>query len=247
MNYNEILVKLDKLRAGYKSSGAEREETKILYGELEEVINRFAGVENVEVKTHGNLGLCETYPNKVAAGLLASRTFFQNAGFSQLLAVIGKVRQHANDPNIPQVEYSVTDLVRSLRRFRECCQYEPDKPKCEKDVQNILWIMLRAQYDRLDRESVLPAFGVKSYRPDFGLPDLRVLLEVKYIGDRTNPADIQEEILADVPGYLSESTKYDSLIVFIFDGAHKIPDSRKLEEDLRSLDKIVDVIVTHGF
>ena len=58
----------------------------------------------------------------------------------------------------------------------------------ERGVQDIIWIMLRAQSDRVDRESTPPRFGTKNYRPDFGIPDLSTLIEVKFIGERTRIA-----------------------------------------------------------
>ena len=251
MNYKDIMAKLDKLREGYKaiidnaSNAEQKEETKILYGEVEEVIHRFIGTENVVVQSHGTHS--ETFPNKIAAGLLATRSFYLHSGYQQLLMVIGKVRQQAEDPTIPQIEYSVSDLIRSIRRFRECCQYESEKPSNEREVQDILWIMLRSQYDRVDREDVLPIFGVKSYKPDFGIPDLRVLIEVKHIGPKSRTANIQEEMLADVPGYLNDTTKYDGMIVFVFDAAHKLTDPSRFIEDMRSVAGIIEVIVIPGF
>jgi hypothetical protein len=106
--------------------------------------------------------------------------------------------------------------------------------------------MLRAHFDRLDREDTLPKFGVKGYKPDFGVPELKTLVEVKFIGERTVVAQIQEEILADIPGYLSDHARYDAIIVFVYDAAHKLRDSRKFIEDLRSVEGIVDVVVVPG-
>ncbi len=109
-----------------------------------------------------------------------------------------------------------------------------------------MWIMLRSRFDRLEREDTLPRFGVKQYRPDIGIPELALLVEVKFIGNATKPSDIQEEILADVPGYLQGQSKYDSIVVFVYDDAHKFRDDRKFIEDLSSVDGILDVIVIPG-
>lgn len=145
-----------------------------------------------------------------------------------------------------QIEHSVTNLVQILRRFRECCQYIKDLPRDEKAVQDIMWIMLKSQFDRLDREETLLKFGTKSYKPDFGIPDLQILVEAKFVGDKTPVSKIQEEIIADIPGYLNESTKYKSIVALVYDAAHKLRDSRKFVEDLKSIDGIVDVLVIHG-
>ena len=110
-----------------------------------------------------------------------------------------------------------------------------------------MWIMLRSQFDRVEREETLPKFGVKNYRPDFGIPDLQVLIEAKFISEKTQVSKIQEEVLADIPGYLSGSSGYNSLITFVYDSAHKLRDTRSFIEDIRSVDGIIDVIIVPGF
>jgi len=107
--------------------------------------------------------------------------------------------------------------------------------------------MLRAHYDRVEREETLTRFGVKSYRPDFGIPDLRTLVEVKFVGESTKVGTLQEEIMADVPGYLGQATIYDCLVPIVYDAAHKLKDARGFIEALKTIDGIVDVLVVPGF
>jgi hypothetical protein len=114
-------------------------------------------------------------------------------------------------------------------------------------VQDIVWVMLRAQYDRVDKEATLPRFGAKSYKPDFGVPEVRVLVEVKFIGAKTDIAQIQEEILADAIGYVHQNPHYDAMLVLVYDHAQRLRDPRKFIEDLRSVDYIADVLVVPGF
>ena len=106
--------------------------------------------------------------------------------------------------------------------------------------------MLRSQFERVEREEILPTFGTKAYKPDFGIPDLRVLVEVKFIGQKTKVANIQEEILADIPGYLNDSTKYDGVIEVVYDHAQQLRDAKPFIEDLRNVEGIVEVIVVPG-
>ncbi len=214
------------------------------YGEVEDVIHQFDGTQSIKVDSHG--AAPTVHKDWVSAGWLSGRTFHLGAGRTQLVKVISKVKAKLTDPGVPEAPTSLDQLVRALRRFRECCQFIESPPANERQVQDIIWVMLRAQFDRLDREDTLPKFGVKSYRPDFGVPDLRTLLEVKYVGPKTDLAAIQEEILADVPGYLNANTKYAGMVVFVYDASHKLLDSRKLVEDLRSVQGIVDVIVIPG-
>ena len=140
MNYQETLEKLERLLDGYKkafinkSGSVSIEDLCMLYGELEEVIHRFAGTDTISVMT----AMPTKYSNYIAATILSSRSSYKHEGYTQLLKVIGKVRQYAEDPSVPQVEHSVTNLVQILHRFRECCQYLPSPPQNEGSVQTIL-------------------------------------------------------------------------------------------------------------
>ena len=72
------------------------------------------------------------------------------------------------------------------------------------------------------------------------------MVEVKFVGEATRPSDIQEEILADVPGYLQDQSRYDAILVIVYDAAHKLRDDRKFIEDLKSTPGIVEVLVVPG-
>jgi hypothetical protein len=106
--------------------------------------------------------------------------------------------------------------------------------------------MLRSHFDRVDREDTLPRFGAKNYRPDLGIPESRQLIEVKFIGDKTSLPEIQESIIADIPGYLTGNSRFDTVIILVYDYAHKLRDPKKFIEDLRSVDGIADVLVIPG-
>ena len=249
MNYKEALKNLDKFKAladkqrNSTMTKADNEQLYMLYGAIEEVINRFGGVSKVEVPQGRGIVI---YNNFVEAGYLSGRTMHTHQGYTQLLKVIGKIKQLAEDPDIPQHEVSITNLIQTVRRFRECCQYIKNPPQNEKEVQDILWIMLRSQFERVEREETLPKFGTKAYRPDFGIPDLGVLIEVKFIGEKTRAPSIQEEILADIPGYLNEATRYQSVIELIYDYSQQLRDSKPFVDALRNMDGIVEVIVIPG-
>jgi hypothetical protein len=252
VNYSDALTKLEQLHAIAKRlkdrSVASPPELytdfAILYGELGDIIERF--VPKQQIQTLGAFGGKVTYDNLIAAGFLSGTGAHELEGYMQLSSLLGRVRQLAADPIAPRREQSISAVAESLRRFRECCQYIRDVPESEVAVQDIIWIMLRSQFDRVDREDTLPRFGTRNYRPDFGIPELRLLIEAKFIGAKTSPADIQESIIADVPGYLSDAGRYDSIIVFVYDYGQKLRDARKFIEDLRSIEGIVDVLVIPG-
>lgn len=153
---------------------------------------------------------------------------------------------HTSSSAPPGKVEPLPDVGKILRRFRQCCQYVTTPPSSEREVQDVVWIMLRAHFDQLDREDTLPRFGVKNYVPDFGIPQLKLLVEVKFVGPLTKLAHIQEELLADVPGYLQEGGRYDRMLAFVYDSAHKLKDNRKFKDDLLKSPGVSDVIVIPG-
>lgn len=249
MDYQQALQKLERLRQGMEplrgggGSPEQAYEIGILYGEVAELVERLIGVDRIEVQM--DRGGPAVFRNFIEAGYLSGRLGHQQSGYMQLLKVIGKVKQLAEADPLPLLPPSLPTLLQTLNRFRQCCEYV-QPPRNEKEVQDIVWIMLRSQFDRVDRENMLPTFGLKAYRPDFGLPDLGTFVEIKFIGAATSPKDIQEEIQADVPGYLQKSGQYTGIVVLIYDAAQKLRDDRKLVEDLRKVEGILDVIVIPG-
>jgi hypothetical protein len=258
MDYRRELEKLDSFRVllgrydpiKYEST----EEVKRLqqelveaYGSVEEVIEKFVGRNSIKVPIHGEVEPT-VYPNLIEAGCLSGRTIHAYQGRMQLLKVIGKLKSIVADPNYkePKDEATVSSLIRAMARFRECCHYLAAAPQSEREIQDLLWVILRSHFDRLDREDTLPKFGIKSYRPDFGIPELRTLIEVKFVGEKTSLPQIQEELLADIPGYLQAQSRYDSIVYFVYDGAHKLRDARKFIDDLRSITGVTDVLVIPG-
>lgn len=253
MDYKSILNKLEELRDlidRYNETSNDENKIKLRqdiyekYGEVEDVVERLVG--RMEVGVPGHQRSVMIYPNYIEAGYLSGRTNFAQQGRAQLSKLIGKVRQLAENPLEIRDERSIGNVLQILQRFRECCQYLRTSPENERDVQDIVWIMLRSHFDRLDREATLPKFGIKEYVPDFGIPELRTLIEVKYIGDKTKLSAIQEEVLADIPGYLSEQGNYDGIVVFIYDAGQKLRDPRRFIEDLKNIEGIIEVIVIPG-
>lgn len=257
MDYVEALKKLEDLRdlieqymalQSKSSPEAQALSVKICeeYGEVEEIIDRVEGRGEVAVPPLRGSMVPDTYPNFIAAAFLSGFSIHTYQAHRQVIKIIGKVRRIVTNPVLPRDEASVGGLIVTLGRLRECSQYVKTPPSNERDVQDIVWIMLRSRFDRVDRENTLQRFGAKSYRPDFGVPELRTLIEVKFIGPKIKVAAIQEEILADVPGYLSNQTAYDSIVVLVYDQAQTLRDPRKLIDDLRTVEGIIDVLVIPG-
>ncbi|HUF37696.1 MAG TPA: hypothetical protein VMN57_04170, partial [Anaerolineales bacterium] len=223
-------------------------EVYLMYGELEDVFDQFLGTSQISVPSARG-GTTSIHKNYIEAGYLSGRTIHAHQGYTQLQKVIGKVRHLLKQPSNQSGSRSTAtqkDVFEILSRFRECCQYLTIPFDNERSVQDIAWIMLRSHFDDLKREDTIPSFGVKNYRPDFSIPEVGLYVEIKFIGPRTRPADIQEEILADIPGYLAADSSFDAILICVYDSSHKLRNPKAFIEDIRSVDGILDVIVIPG-
>lgn len=117
--------------------------------------------------------------------------------------------------------------------------------KDEKEVQAFLFPILKSHFDDLEDEFHLPKYGDIEYKPDFGVPSLKHLIEVKFLSKRTTSKDVQKEITDDSVGYLRNSNQYKTMTVFIYN-SEVIPVSDRFTKDIESLKGIREVIIVPG-
>jgi len=135
----------------------------------------------------------------------------------------------------------------AMKRWR----YDSDKLKkpirwpivSEREVQDILWLVLRSYFDDLIDEEALPKFGHKFHKPDFAIPSLRLLIEVKYIYQKDDFKKIEQEIMVDTVAYLSNTQNYDRILVFIYDESSSVQEHETTRKDLIKREEIEDVII----
>jgi len=135
----------------------------------------------------------------------------------------------------------------AMRRWR----YDSDKLKkpirwrivSEREVQDILWLILRSYFDDLIDEEALPKFGHKFHKPDFAIPSLRLLIEVKYAYQKDDFKKIEQEIMIDTVAYLYNTQDYDRILVFIYDESSSVQEHETTRKDLIKRDEIEDVII----
>ena len=132
-----------------------------------------------------------------------------------------------------------------LMRFEASMRrWKPEWPVSnEKEVQDILWLTLRSYFDDLVDEETLPKFGHSSYKPDFGIPPLSLLIEVKYVRQQEDFKKIEKEIMQDSIGYLTNNQQYKNIIVFIYDNSGSVQEHNITRRDLIKVKGIEDVII----
>ena len=113
----------------------------------------------------------------------------------------------------------------------------------EREVQDILWLILRSYFEDLVDEDALPKIGHKYHITDFAIPSLRLLIEVKYIYKKTEFKKVEQEIMVDSVAYLSKTQDYDKILVFIYDETSSVQEHGTTKNDLMKIDGIEDVII----
>jgi hypothetical protein len=115
--------------------------------------------------------------------------------------------------------------------------------RSEREIQDIIWMLLRSTFDDLVDEEPLRKIGHSSYRADFGLPRLGLLIEIKYVRSAAEFKKIEKEIYEDSVAYLKDKTTYGKIIVFIYDASSSVQEHATTTEALLGIDGIVDVVI----
>jgi hypothetical protein len=115
----------------------------------------------------------------------------------------------------------------------------------EYHVQNLLWVVFAPIRPDLDDEENLPSIGHKKPRADLGIRSLRTIVEVKFLRDRGQRgfAKIIEEISADAGLYLSRTTEYDDIIVFVWDDCAQTEQHYELKSGIEQINGVSAAIV----
>ena len=113
----------------------------------------------------------------------------------------------------------------------------------EREVQDILYLVLRPVFSDLVDEETLPKFGHASYASDFGIPSLGLLIEVKYARRAEDFKKVEKEVLEDAIPYLTSTDLYHTMLVLIYDHSASVQEHDITKRALLRIDGIEDVII----
>jgi hypothetical protein len=115
----------------------------------------------------------------------------------------------------------------------------------EYHVQNLLWAILAPIFPDLENEENFPSLGHKHPRCDLVIPSLRLIIEVKFMRKGTSGdfSKMIEEIAADASLYLSDTSKYDRIIPFIWDNSVRHEEHGELIQGLNKIPGILGSVV----
>lgn len=98
--------------------------------------------------------------------------------------------------------------------FRNLRKNVMQKPLEEKEVKDVIQIMLNSKGIVFEREKVRISYSSKDFIPDFAFEDLNAVLEVKLCKTDKKEKDIIDEINADIPAYTS---RYNNTTFLVYD------------------------------
>jgi hypothetical protein len=112
----------------------------------------------------------------------------------------------------------------------------------EREIQDILWIILRSYFPDLVDEDALPKFGHSSYKADFGIPSLRLIVEAKFAYLKDDFKKIEKGIQEDCIPYLRD-LRYESLLIFIYDNSASVQEHEVTRAALLEVPGVVDAVI----
>lgn len=132
------------------------------------------------------------------------------------------------------------DAPRTARRGAQVRRWYIDN---EYHVQNLLWTLLAPIFPDLKDEEYVPGIGPLHPRTDICIPSLKLIVEVKFMRANMRPQDLIEEIAADANLYLTSSSLYRNIVVFIWDDVRRSEQHEFIIQGLLQLKGVIDAIV----
>lgn len=197
------------------------------------------------------VGLSDLHARVLTSAAVSDTTTFA----ASRAALIWSAVQSALVHSVQELVLSRNHVAAVLGRFEDALRRwrwdtsNSRNPICwpitsEREVQDIVWLILRSVFDDVVDEDTLPKFGHSTYRTDFGIPSLRLLVEVKYARQASGFKELEKEILEDSVAYLAEAhDRYDRILVFIYDHSASVQEHGVTTNALRGLPSIEDVVI----
>jgi hypothetical protein len=134
------------------------------------------------------------------------------SGIDELLLVLVK--------NLPRAMHPLTHRRKGAVALSFSTEY---------DVQDLLHALLRPWVADIRPEEFTPSYAGSSTRMDFLLPAHRIVLELKFVRDRTHAKKIGDELIID---NYRKHPSCDALWCVVFDSQHLITNAEGLKSDL---------------
>ena len=133
-----------------------------------------------------------------------------------------------------EVKRAIHSLTATIRSFNSREKgLDPWAISCEKDVRDLLYVMLRPNIYDIAKEVAIPSKAGTHKFADLCSNDVPFLLELKWIGNKGDWKKKVEEIYIDIQTYVRHSAS-ETIFFVIVDDVRDIQDPRKLEREISS-------------
>lgn len=141
----ELLQSFREYREGVALSDAEKRKLRDricrLHGSCRSILAETDGEQPIEIV--GANGEKRSFPNPFEAALFSGNLRYAHQAESYLQRAIGSLQPIASDPVVSTISLGTPQLIQTLRRLRECCQYIRTPLNDENSIKDVIWIMLR--------------------------------------------------------------------------------------------------------
>lgn len=233
-------------------------DTEYLYDNLTEFLEDLPDIKHVTIflitfsllnKENDKLEIrLQTYDKNYVSIEINYKNRKSSEKYIDELAAILKVNTYKYNPlseTRNEIKEKITECSTVLNNCQNYHSRRNQQIKDEKDVQSFLYPILKSHFEDLEDEFFLPKYAGISYKPDFGIPSIKLLIEIKFLRQKSDLKKIQKEIIDDSVGYIKSSNKYKEIIVYIYN--HKnLPVEEKYTKDLEKINVIRKVLISPG-
>jgi len=142
-------------------------------------------------------------------------------------------------------QYPRLDLINSmLSNFEAAMERWDTKWKIENeyDIQGILWLILRTVFNDLRYEESFPKLGRRGHRDDIAVPQLGLIIEVKYTRKSGDFQKILDEVSKDAV-QINTQAVYKDILVFVYDESCSVEQHSWAKNAIESIDHIKGCVI----
>lgn len=142
-------------------------------------------------------------------------------------------------------QFPKLDLITSiLSNFDAAMERWDSKWKIENeyDIQGILWLVLRTVFDDLRYEESFPKLGRSGHRYDIAVPQLGLIIEVKYTRASSDFQKILDEVSKDAV-QINTQAVYKDIMVFVYDESCSVEQYAWAKNAIESIDRIKGCVI----
>jgi hypothetical protein len=136
-----------------------------------------------------------------------------------------------------RVSDMLSNFPAALERWKKDWKIED-----EEDVQRLVFLILRTYFDDLRYEDNLPKLGRSGHRYDIGIPQLKLLIEIKFARKSSDFQRFVEEIGKDAAQIVTQ-TVFTGFTAFIYDPTCSTEHYAWIRQALLQYPQVKDVVI----